>query len=164
MLTATFDGNGGKTRIRLLPLYTGTVVLGTSFTEAWRQAWREMGEAITMQLDSLKRIVTGSIPAKSVDGPVGIATVSGQILRESRTEGWVPFLRWIAFISVILGLMNLIFPIPMLDGGLAVLLIGQMIVRKDLSARATHVLGVISFMLIVLLTIMIIGNDIIKRL
>ncbi|GAB3411573.1 RIP metalloprotease RseP [Massilia agilis] len=73
-------------------------------SETWGQA--------TMMLKMIGKMITGEVSLKNVAGPITIADAAGQ----SAHAGLSVFLRFIAFISISLGVMNLL-PIPVLDGG-----------------------------------------------
>ena len=66
-----------------------------------------------MTLRMLGRMIIGEASLKNITGPITIADYAGQTAR----IGWVSYLTFIAFISISLGVMNLL-PIPVLDGGL----------------------------------------------
>jgi len=67
--------------------------------------------ALTVQM--LWRIVTGQVSAKNISGPLSIAEFAGS----SAYLGWeTAFIAFLAIISVILGVLNLM-PVPLLDGG-----------------------------------------------
>ena len=91
---------GGGTRARLLP--------GSALVEATSDAFRMS----VMILRGLARLGTGNMQAGEVQGPVGIAKISGSALQ----QGIIPFVLLTAVISINLGLINLM-PIPALDGG-----------------------------------------------
>lgn len=63
-------------------------------------------------LDSLKKLIMGQVSTKSLGGPVSIAKIAGA----SADAGWQAFFSFLAIMSVMLGVMNLM-PIPVLDGG-----------------------------------------------
>ena len=65
-----------------------------------------------MLVKALKEIGVGEASLKNVSGPITIADVAGQTAK----SGLVDYLSFIAFISLTLGVMNLL-PIPVLDGG-----------------------------------------------
>ena len=67
---------------------------------------------------SLWWLICGSVPASSMSGPVAIVSHIGTAAQ----EGWRTVLNFAGFISVNLGVMNLL-PIPALDGGRIVFLI-----------------------------------------
>jgi regulator of sigma E protease len=74
-----------------------------------------VGRMISMTgftVEMLGRMVTGSVSADNLGGPVAIAQFAGQ----SAAAGLVPFLWFLGMISISLGVLNLL-PIPVLDGG-----------------------------------------------
>jgi regulator of sigma E protease len=80
-----------------------------------------------------------------------------------REEGWIPLLGITAAISLNLGIFNLL-PIPILDGGVILLLIIESLMQKDISLRIKERLYQAAFVFLVLFAVMVIYNDIVKRL
>lgn len=60
----------------------------------------------------LWKVVTGDASLKNISGPITIAQFAG----ESAAMGLVPFLSFLAVVSISLGVLNLM-PVPILDGG-----------------------------------------------
>ncbi len=81
---------------------------GTAFLRALRKTWDTSAMTVTM----LGKMITGEASLKNITGPITIADYAGQTAR----VGWISFLSFMAFISISLGVMNLL-PIPVLDGG-----------------------------------------------
>lgn len=77
-----------------------------------KQAFIQTGEVISTVLVSLKKLIFGEISTKNLSGPIGIAKVVGH----SAEAGIWAFVNVLAYISVLLGVFNLL-PIPVLDGG-----------------------------------------------
>ena len=71
-------------------------------------------------------LITGDISPSHLIGPVGLAQIAG----ESSQLGWRALLAAMAFISLNLGLCNLL-PIPILDGGHMVMLLVEGVIRRD---------------------------------
>ncbi|HSN38977.1 MAG TPA: RIP metalloprotease RseP [Burkholderiales bacterium] len=63
-------------------------------------------------LKMLGKMIVGEVSLKNLSGPITIADYAGQ----SAQGGWVPYLLFLALISISLGVLNLL-PIPILDGG-----------------------------------------------
>ena len=63
-------------------------------------------------LRMLGKMITGEVSLKNLSGPITIADYAGQ----SAQVGWIPYLIFLALISISLGVLNLL-PIPLLDGG-----------------------------------------------
>tara|TARA_R110001592_G_scaffold87235_5_gene257784 strand:+ start:107432 stop:108793 length:1362 start_codon:yes stop_codon:yes gene_type:complete len=83
-----------------------------------------------LTLDSLKKMLTGLVSAKNLSGPITIAKVAGA----SAKSGPESFLNFIAYLSISLGVLNLL-PIPVLDGGHLVYYSAEWIRGKPLSER-----------------------------
>ena len=88
---------------------------------------------------------------------VGIAIIS----KTAAEQGFETFLLFTAMISVSLGLMNLL-PIPPLDGGRFVIEIYQRITHKLASERALNVLSVVGMSFILVLVVVMVGQDIMR--
>ena len=96
-----------------------------AFVAACRWSWegtRQVGEV-------LGRLLTARLSPKTVAGPLGIAKESGNAAR----QGGIAFFRFLAFISLNVGLLNL-FPLPPLDGGHLAILAGEGVIRRDFSS------------------------------
>lgn len=96
----------------------------TAGKDAVDQAWywvREMGDVVA-------GLVRGKISVRELAGPVGIVQMSGQAAQ----RGTIGILTWMAYISLDLGLLNLL-PIPILDGGHVLMLVVEGSLRRDLS-------------------------------
>src|SRR3546814_10331020 len=65
-----------------------------------------------LTLDSLKKMLFGELSVKNLSGPITIAKVAGA----SALSGLGDFLNFLAYLSISLGVLNLL-PIPVLDGG-----------------------------------------------
>lgn len=75
---------------------------------AMRQTW----DMTVLTLDSIRKMFIGLVSAKNLSGPITIAKVAG----DSAKSGLETFLSFIAYLSISLGVLNLL-PIPVLDGG-----------------------------------------------
>ncbi len=69
-------------------------------------------EMTLLTLDSLKKMLLGKLSVKNLSGPITIAKVAGA----SAQSGPGDFLNFLAYLSISLGVLNLL-PIPVLDGG-----------------------------------------------
>jgi len=106
-------------------------------------------------LRGLVKIVTGEVSRNQVAGPIGIATIAGS----SWQAGWETYLSTMVLISINLGILNLL-PIPILDGGQAVLFLVEGIKRSPLSLRTKLAVQQIGLTVLALLMGMAFWNDI----
>ncbi|MDO9322623.1 MAG: RIP metalloprotease RseP, partial [Pseudomonas sp.] len=76
--------------------------------EGLRRTWTMS----VLTLDSMKKMLIGELSVKNLSGPITIAKVAGA----SAQSGFGDFLNFLAYLSISLGVLNLL-PIPVLDGG-----------------------------------------------
>jgi len=69
-------------------------------------------QMVSLTLDSIGKMIVGAISVKNLSGPITIAKVAGA----SAASGLESFISFLAYLSISLGVLNLL-PIPMLDGG-----------------------------------------------
>ncbi len=129
------------------------------FRYAAAKAVERTGDTIETMVAGLTQILGGETPSDALGGPLmmyRVAKVSGD-------QGWDTFWLMIAFISVNLGLINLL-PIPMLDGGHLLVFGIEGILRRPLSAPARVRVQQIGLAVILLITILALRNDIARYL
>ena len=93
--------------------------------------------------------------AMSVSGPVGLYVVVDYL----RDLGWFPIVGITADISLSIGIINLL-PIPALDGGRAVMILTEVIIRKPLNKKVEAWAIQISFILLLLLMAVVLFKDV----
>lgn len=109
--------------------------VGFGFTETF--------STIGSSLDMMGKIITGKESLQQLSGPVGIASVTGNITKATMQQDdvslgrrlyalTITFIQFIAFISVAIGFFNLL-PLPILDGGLVVFNTYEALTGKELS-------------------------------
>jgi regulator of sigma E protease len=80
--------------------------------QSLRQAVAKTWDISVFSLRMLGKMLLGEVSWKNLSGPVTIADFAGQ----SAQLGWIPYVTFLALISISLGVLNLL-PIPPLDGG-----------------------------------------------
>ncbi len=105
------DRTVGRIRAQV-DLSSATVMISSGPAEALSRAVRRTWDTSAMTVRMLGKLLTGQASLKNITGPITIADYAGQTAR----VGWISFLSFMAFISISLGVMNLL-PIPVLDGG-----------------------------------------------
>lgn len=76
------------------------------------QALHKTWDRITMTLATLGKMVVGRVSVENLSGPITIA----QVAADTAQFGFEPFVNFLAYLSISLGILNLL-PIPVLDGG-----------------------------------------------
>jgi regulator of sigma E protease len=107
----------------------------------------------------LYSLFSGEISHRELTGPIGIYLMTEEVAK----EGAVELVIFLAKISIILGLVNLV-PLPVLDGGNLVVFALEGIRGKPFSARVMTVIQQIGLAIIALLFLLVIYNDVFYRL
>jgi regulator of sigma E protease len=107
--------------------------------------------------DVLGKILTHHMSARSLSGPIGIVQISGEAYRAGLPE----LLMLVSFISLQLGIFNLL-PIPILDGGMILLLLIESLMRRDMSLEVKERFAQAGIVFLLLLAVFVTYNDIIK--
>jgi regulator of sigma E protease len=105
-------------------------------------------------LGGFTRIVTGEVSRKQLAGPIGIA----QIAHNAFERGWQAYLSTLVLISINLAILNLL-PIPVLDGGQALLIAVEGVKRSPLSLRTREVVQQIGVTFLLMLMALAFWND-----
>jgi len=137
-----------------------TKVVKLNFSAALNQSLSENKKNSFLILELLQKMVQRKVSMRQVDGPIGIGRDVGEAARE---DGWTPLLRITVAISLNLGIMNLL-PIPILDGGVILLLFVESIMQKEISLPIKERIYQAAFVFLVLFAVMVIYNDLVKTL
>jgi regulator of sigma E protease len=137
-------------------LHAGMIVLvklgpWTALQRAAAQTW----DTSTFSLRMIGRMLVGEVSWKNVSGPVTIADYAGQSAR----MGLSHYLKFLALISISLGVLNLL-PIPILDGGHLMYYLAELIKGGPLSERVMEVGQQIGLAILLLLMAFAFYNDI----
>ncbi len=130
-----------------------------SFTAAMRTASVECKKNSTLIFRLLGQLVSGKGSLKNFGGPVMIARESGRAAR----LGFTVLLGFMAVISLNLAIFNLL-PIPILDGGLMLMLLIEGIMRRDIKQEIKERVYQAAFVFLVLFAAVVIYNDVAKTL
>lgn len=111
-------------------------------------------------LELVQKMVQRKVSMKQLAGPIGIGSAVGQAVRQ---PGWMPTLELAALISINLGIFNLL-PIPILDGGLILLLLVEGLMRRDISQPVKERIYQAAFVFLLLFGVIVIYNDVMRQL
>lgn len=99
-------------------------------------------------------LVTMQVSLRDLGGPILIAKLSG----ESARRGLTQLLSFIAFISINIGCFNLL-PVPALDGGHALIIVGEAVTRRTMPVKARLALQQVGMLILLALVVIIVVND-----
>ncbi len=110
-----------------------------------------------LMLRVLGRIVMGESSLKNISGPLTIAQYAGN----TANLGLIPFLSFLAIVSISLGVLNLL-PIPVLDGGHLFYFLIEMVTGKPVSEQFQTTAQQFGIFLLVALMALAFYNDILR--
>ncbi len=148
--------NGNVPVIGISP-YFETVKESYPLSIALKKSVEQTVELTVLTFETIKALVTGGISFKTLGGPIAIAQFAG----EAAQSGLSTYLFSMAFISLQLGIFNLL-PLPVLDGGLILLFMIEMLRRKPLSDRFKEYWQKVGFALIISLMAFVVINDLFR--
>ena len=106
---------------------------------------------------SMGMLVSGQVGVDQLAGPVGMA----EVMADTAKYSMISFFQLVAFISINLGVMNLL-PLPALDGGRLVFLIIEGIRRKPVPPRYEGYVHAAGLMLLLMLMVYVTGQDVLR--
>jgi regulator of sigma E protease len=159
VLSTTEEPGEHRYRIGFVPAHDMKVGR-LSFSDAINRSLEENKKTSLLILELVQKLVQGKISPKTIEGPIGIGRAAGEAASE---KGWTPLLGLTAAISLNLGIFNLL-PIPILDGGVIMLLFVESLLRRDISTPIKERIYQAAFVFLLLFAAMVIFNDLQKTL
>ncbi len=159
-LKETTDGFGNRIRTGQLGiLRTGNqadvVTERYSPLQAVGEGARETWFVVTSTFSYIGGLIAGRQSADQLGGPITVAKITSQ----AASMGFLTLITIAAYLSVSIGLMNLL-PVPMLDGGHLLFFAFEAVRGRPLSDRAQDIGFRIGFAAVAMLMIFAIQNDI----
>ncbi|MDE2914984.1 MAG: RIP metalloprotease RseP [Paracoccaceae bacterium] len=112
---------------------------------------------VQLSVDGIYHIIAGNISPDNLQGPLGIAQISGELA----TTGFIDLLWWTAVISTAIGLLNLM-PIPVLDGGHLVLFAYEAVAGRRPAGRVLGLVTRVGIVMLLCLMAFATYNDIVR--
>lgn len=110
-----------------------------------------------LAFEVLGKVLTRRMSARSFSGPIGIGQMAGEALRSGPTQ----LIMIMALISMQLAIFNFL-PIPVLDGGVMLLLLIEGAMRHDLSLRVKERFVQVGLVILLLLVVVVTYFDLVK--
>lgn len=143
--------------ISIMPL--STLVKTSSVMEALRYGWDYNWRILRGTVIGFRQMFAGSRSVRdSLQGPVGMATAT---IETYNAGGWASMISWMGFLSLNLGIFNLL-PIPVLDGGMILMLFveGLMgLVGWTMTMKLRERIQTVGLAIVGALIIFVFGND-----
>jgi regulator of sigma E protease len=151
------EGQGGARWMIGLTLQPRVEITKLALPKALSESWRMNLLNTQLIVKSLEGIVERKMSAKSLQGPIGIAQMSGDAAR----EGPITYFMLMAAVSLNLAIFNLL-PVPILDGGVMLMLFVEMLMRRDLDIKVKETVVKVGFVFLMFVVVFVIYNDISK--
>jgi regulator of sigma E protease len=135
------------------------VITQLGFAAALQESVKMNVRSASLIYQFLQGLIERRMSAKSLEGPIGIARLSGDAAREGPTA----FVSLMAMVSLNLAVFNLL-PIPILDGGLILMLLIEMLMRRDLSMPVKEAVFKLGMVFLMAVVVFVLYNDISKLL
>jgi regulator of sigma E protease len=130
-----------------------------SLPAAFAESVRQNAQSGMLIVQFLKGMLERRMSPKSLEGPIGIARLSGEAAREGPTA----FILLMAMVSLNLAIFNLL-PIPILDGGVILMLLVEMVMRRDISLVVKEAVFKVGFVFLMAVVMFVLYSDISKLL
>ena len=154
------EGEGGKRigRIKVeVPLAPEMATVSDDALTAVAKGAQRTWDTSVMTIKMIGKMIVGQVSLKNITGPITIADYAGQTAR----VGLVSYLSFLAFISISLGVMNLL-PIPVLDGGHLLYYALEILTGRPVSERFGEIAQRAGLGLLMALMLVAAFNDIVR--
>ena len=177
IISLTIDRNGESKQLFVKPIFSeisSTWQIGISsayilnpssrktikfgIAKSLQNSFLQTFSVIENSLIFFKKIIFGQISSKNLGGPVMIGQYAGESVIYG---GLYSFIYLIAFISISLGIVNL-FPLPVLDGGQALILTIERIIGKNLPDKLLDFFYKLGTLFLLFLFVFVFLNDIFR--
>lgn len=155
----TQEAFGRKVKVAII----GVTSTGESIKREF-SPWGAMKESVTrtwsligLLCRTIAKLFTGAYSITDLGSPITIAKITGEAAQVS----FMALVSFVAFISVNLGILNLL-PIPILDGGLIVFLFVELFLGRPLSPRKQEFAQKVGLSMLLVLMAVVIGNEILQ--
>ncbi|MBN9356622.1 MAG: RIP metalloprotease RseP [Herbaspirillum huttiense] len=154
------EGESGKRigRIKVeVPLAPEMATVSDGPLTAVAKGAQRTWDTSVMTIKMIGKMIVGQVSLKNITGPITIADYAGQTAR----VGLVSYLSFLAFISISLGVMNLL-PIPVLDGGHLLYYALEILTGRPVSERFGEIAQRAGLGLLMALMLVAAFNDIVR--
>ena len=124
---------------------------------ALKEGGKKTWELTALTVLTVVKLFQGVIPLKTLGGPIMIGQLTGEIAKQNLSY-LLPFM---AVISINLAILNLL-PVPVLDGGLILLFLIEIVIRKPISIKKREMAQKIGLFLLILLMAVVFYNDLVR--
>lgn len=129
----------------------------TGFIAAIKYAFSKFVSLINQMYITILYLCTGKLSLSNLSGPIGIYN----IVAESAKDGIIKLIYLTGYLSINVGVINLL-PLPAFDGGRLLFLIIEKVIGRPIDSKVENIIHSIGFVLLMILMIAITYNDIFR--
>lgn len=154
------SGSNPEQKYRIGAILSEAMELGKlPFPQAFSHSVEESKTNSLLIFELMGKMIERKVSIRQMSGPIGIAKISGEAAKQSIWS----LLGVMALISLNLAIFNLL-PIPILDGGLMLMLVIESIMRRDIKQEIKERVYQAAFVFLLLFAAVVIFNDVAKTL
>ncbi|NYF79643.1 RIP metalloprotease RseP [Granulicella arctica] len=156
-LAKSSDGTD-RYRIGFLPVQPPVKVEKLPLGKAMAASWKVNLKYASLIVEVVKGMFTRHVSVRNLSGPIGIGQ---QVHQAVEMPGWMPIIGLMAYISINLGIFNLL-PFPILDGGMISFLAIESIIRRDINQEIKERIMQVALVCLLIFGALVIFNDLSK--
>jgi regulator of sigma E protease len=156
-VTPTVDPNTGNKNIGISQRRE-SVRISTGLFGGLNYGFARTEEIFVDSLGTFRALFAGSLSLKALGGPIAIARASGGTAR----NGLLPLLSFLAFMSIQLGVFNLLPFIPIVDGGQVTLFLFETLRQRPLSVLSLERIAKAGWAAMGVIILFVTYNDVMK--
>jgi regulator of sigma E protease len=130
-----------------------------SFSDAFSRSVEDNKRFSALIFELVHKMIERKVSISQIQSPIRMSKETGDALRQG---AWTSIIFMMSAISLNLGIFNL-FPIPILDGGLILLLLIEGLIRRDISQPIKERIYQAAFVCLILFAGLVIFNDVMKE-
>lgn len=141
----------------LIGVFQSETMKDANVLTAFQMSFVHIYDYTKLIFDSFAMLLSGNVPFTDLAGPVGIADLTGQVAK----SGFINLLNWTSFLSLYLGIFNLM-PIPALDGSRLLFVLLEGLRGRPIDPAKESMVHLIGFALLIMLMVAVTYNDILR--
>jgi len=120
-------------------------------------ALKKVWDLTYLTFEAVVKLVSGKLPFSTLGGPITI----GKMIGQSAKYGLLSLLSFSCFLSINLGIINLL-PIPALDGGYILLYLVEGLTGRKIPMKVLELIFKVGIVILIVLSIAVFYNDILR--
>ncbi|MDR1205634.1 MAG: RIP metalloprotease RseP [Peptococcaceae bacterium] len=156
-LEPRLDPESGRQLIGIMTGPENLIWENLSPGEGISAGFRQTGVTFGVIIQALREMFSGGVSVRDLSGPVGIV----QTIAQTAQEGMVSLIFLTAFLSINIGICNLL-PIPALDGGRLLFILIEKIIRRPINPKKEGMIHLAGLVALLMLMVVVTYFDVLR--